>query len=75
MCNFCGLEVESRHNLLCSCMAAKLVWKRFLRLLHKVYGSTVYKWGTMMWVAINGELQYCEKEKANFALYSRGRKV
>ena len=43
MCDFCGLEMESLHYLLWSCVATKLVWKRFLRLLHEVYGSRVYK--------------------------------
>ena len=41
MCDFCGLEMESLHYLLWSCVATKLVWKRFLRLLHEVYGSRV----------------------------------
>ena len=45
MFDFCGLEVESLHHLFWSSMVAKLVWKRFLRLLHEVYGSIVYKWG------------------------------
>ena len=48
-CDFCGLEAESLHYLFLSCMVAKLVSKCFLHLLHEVYGSRVYKWGTMMW--------------------------
>ena len=52
-------------------MATKLVWKRLLRLLHEVYGSRVYEWGPMMWVDIKGEVQDYEKEKVNFALYTR----
>ena len=44
-------------------MVAKLVWKKFLRLLHEVHGSRVYKWGTMMWADIKGELQNYEKER------------
>ena len=63
MCDFFGLQVESIHHLLWSCMAGKLVWKRVLRLLHEVYGSRVYKWGTMMWADIKGELQNYEKER------------
>ena len=74
-CGLLGFEVESLHNLFWSCMAAKLVWKRFLRLLHEVYDSRVYKWGAMMWVDIKGEVQDYEKEKVNFALYTRGRHV
>ena len=54
-------------------MAAKLVWKRFLCLLHEVYGSRVYNWGALMWVDIKGEVQDYEKEKVNFALYTRDR--
>ena len=42
MWNLCGLEMESLHHLFWSCMAAKLVWKIFPRLLHDVYGSRVY---------------------------------
>ena len=75
MYDFCGLEVESLHHLLRSIMAAKLVWKRFLRLLHEVYGSRVYKWGSLMWVDIKGEVQDYEKEKVNFALYIKGQYV
>ena len=44
-------------------MGAKLVWKRFLRLLHEVYGSRVYKWGAVMWVDIKGEVQIMEKKR------------
>ena len=53
-------------------MATKLAWKRFLCHLHEVYDFSVYKWGTMMWADIKGELQDYEKEKVNFALYTRG---
>ena len=75
MCDFCGLEMESLHHLLWSCMAAKLVWKRILRLLHDVYGSRVYKWGAVMWAAIKGKVQDYEQEKVTFALHTRGRYV
>ena len=56
-------------------MATKLVWKKLLHLLHEVYGSRVYKWGSVMWDDIKGEVQYYEKEKVNFALYTRGRYI
>ena len=75
MCDFCGLEIESLHHLFWSCMTAKLIWKRFLRLLHEVYGSRIYKWGTVMWADIKGGLQDYEKEKVNFTLHIRGRYV
>ena len=68
MCDFCGLEVELLHHLLWSCMAAKLVWKRFLRLLHEVYGSRVYKWGAAMWADIKGEVQDYEKQKVKLCI-------
>ena len=56
-------------------MVANLVWKRFLRLLHEVYGSRVYKWGAVMWVDIKGDVIDYEKEKVNFALYTTDRYV
>ena len=71
MCDFYVLEMESPH-LFQSCMETNLVWKWFLHLLHEVYGSRVYNRGTMMWADIKGELQDYEKEKVNFALYTRG---
>ena len=75
MCDFCGLEMESLHHLLWSFMAAKLVWKRILCLLHDVYVSTIYKWGAMMWVAIKGKVQDYEQKKVTFALHTRDRYV
>ena len=54
-------------------MTPESVWKSFLRLLHDIYGSRVYKWGVVMWVDIKGELQDYDKENANFALHTRCR--
>ena len=74
-CSSISYFASARHSFQCSCMATKLVWKRVLRLLHEVYGSSVYKWRTMMWVDIKSEVQNYEKEKVNFALYTRGQYV
>ena len=53
-CDFCGLEIESTIPIMYD--TTKLVWERFLRLLHEVYGSTVYKWGAMIWADIKGKV-------------------
>ena len=39
--------------------------------MHDVYGSRVYKWGSVMWVAIKGKAQDYEQEKVTFALHTR----
>ena len=69
------LDGSLHHLLDWSFIVAQLIWRRFLRLLHVVYGTRVYKWGTMMWADIKGEVQDYEKENVNFALYTRGRYV
>ena len=61
MCDFCGLQMESLHHLSWSCMVVKLVWKRFLRPLHEVYGSRVCKCGALICDDIKGEVQSYEK--------------